>query len=132
MIDAILHGGQAYRFYQAIETAKVELSTSESTRVAFSGGGVHVSEHMTRAEFESWIRPYLDTVGDAIRATLDEVDVDAGAVQTVLRTGGSSQIPAFVEMLSSQFPTAEIRERPAFTSVAYGLGEYAVQRWGED
>ena len=48
---------------------------------------------------------------------------------TVLRTGGSSRLGAFVEMLELYFGADKVQEREAFTTVAYGLGVVAQERW---
>ena len=131
-INAILRGGHAYNFYKEIEYAKIKLSNNTTTRVEFHRPGIAVSQEIHRKDFESWISPYLDQVDKATRATLDEAGIKPEQVHTVLRTGGSSMIPQFINRLEKMFPKAEIRERPAFTSVAYGLGIHALEVWGND
>lgn len=134
VIDEILFGGQAYNFYKAIENAKIDLSESQTARIDFSrpDSGINISQAIRRKDFEGWIRPYLDKVDEATRAALDKADIKPEQVHTVLRTGGSSMIPLFINRLKTVFPKATIRERPTFTSVAYGLGIYALEVWGND
>jgi hypothetical chaperone protein len=43
-------------------------------------------------------------------------------IDIVLRTGGSSRIPAFVRMLEDRFGPERLHEMDLFTSVASGLG----------
>jgi hypothetical chaperone protein len=45
----------------------------------------------------------------------------AEQIQAVIRTGGSSAIPAIERLLRSLFPAARITEYQRFTSVASGL-----------
>lgn len=126
-IREILFGGQAYDFYSEIEKAKINLSEKQIVNIRYHvQGRIDVSSKVRRAKFNSWIRSYLDRVDATTVTALDEARVKAKDVHTVLRTGGSSKIPQFIDRLESIFPNAEIRERPAFTSVAYGLGVYAV------
>ena len=134
IIDEILHGGQAYSFYKEIENAKIDLSDNQITRIDFSrpDSGISISQEIHRKDFERWIRPYLDKVDEATRAALDEAGIKPGQVHTVLRTGGSSMIPQFINRLEKIFPEAEIRKRPAFTSVACGLGSRALEVWCND
>ena len=136
IINEILFGGQAYNFYKAIENAKINLSEPEReiARIDFSrpDSGINISQTIRRKEFEGWIRPYLDNVDEATRAALDEAGIEPEQVHTVLRTGGSSMIPQFINRLEKIFPEAKIRELPAFTSVAYGLGIHALEVWGND
>ena len=134
IIDEILHGGQAYSFYKAIEDAKIDLSENQTAYINFSrpDSGIKILQEIHRKDFEDWISPYLDKVDEVTRAALDEAGIESELVHTVLRTGGSSMIPHFISRLEQIFPKAEIRERPAFTSVAHGLGIYALEVWGND
>lgn len=130
-IREILFGGQAYNFYNRIEGAKIKLSENQVVQIDYHiPGRVNVSAKVRRADFDHWISPFLDEVDETTRAALSEAGVAPQEVHTVLRTGGSSEIPQFVDRLESIFPNTEIRERPAFTSVAYGLGVYALEVWG--
>ena len=136
IIDEILFGGQAYSFYKEIEKAKIDLSESEreTTHIDFSrpDSGINISQIIRRNDFESWIGPFLDQIDETTEEALDEAGIRPGQVHTVLRTGGSSQIPEFINRLEKGFPKAKIRELPAFTSVAYGLGIHALEVWGND
>lgn len=130
IISAILRRGQAFNFYKAIEKAKIDLSEKGATSVEFHGSGIDISQEIHRKDFEEWISPSLDKVDATTKAALNKAGIKPGQVHTVLRTGGSSQIPLFIQRLEKMFPKAEIRERPAFTSVAYGLGKRALEVWG--
>lgn len=130
-IREILFGGHAYRFYTEVEGAKIKLSESQIAHIRYYvQGRIDVSAKVRRAKFNSWISSALDRVDAATIMALDEAGVTPQDVHTVLRTGGSSMIPQFIDRLESRFPNAEIRERPAFTSVAYGLGVHALEVWG--
>ncbi len=48
-------------------------------------------------------------------------------ISLVLRTGGSSSIPAFVRILEEIFDPSVIQERPVYTTVVHGL---ARMHWG--
>lgn len=134
IINEILFGGQAYSFYKTIEDAKINLSENRTARVDFSRTDteIGISQEIHRKDFEGWISPLLDKVDEVTRAALDEAGIKPEQVHTVLRTGGSSMIPQFISRLEKIFSKAEIRERPAFTSVVYGLGIYALEVWGND
>jgi hypothetical protein len=47
----------------------------------------------------------------------------------VLRTGGSSSIPAFVRILERTFDPSVIQERPVYTTVVHGLALHALEQW---
>ena len=127
VVEAILYGGLAYDFYQAIEAAKIALSTEESTSLEFGPLGLHV--HIRRTAFESMIRPELDQVAGTIAQALKRSGVAAREVDRVLLTGGSAYIPAFRRDLSRMFDAERLEQRDAFTAVVHGLGVRAQQLW---
>ena len=130
-ISEILFGGQAYNFYSKIEGAKIELSENQVVQIdCHVQDRINVSATVCRADFDCWISSELDKVDKATRAALDEAGIGPQDVHTVLRTGGSSKIPQFIDRLKSIFPNAAIKEGPVFTSVAYGLGIRAREIWG--
>lgn len=130
-INEILFGGQAYNFYAKMERAKIELSESQEVQINYHvQDRINVSVEVNRAEFNNWISPFLDKVEEATIDVLKKAGIAPQDVHTVLRTGGSSKIPQFIDRLKYRFPNAEIREGPVFTSVAKGLGVYAVEVWG--
>lgn len=130
-ISEILFGGHAYKLYTKVEEAKIQLSESQVAQIYYHvRNRINVSAKVCRTDFDRWISSYLDRVKEATLTALEEAGVGPQDIHTVLRTGGSSQIPQFVGILESILPNAEIRERPAFTSVAYGLGVYALEVWG--
>ena len=131
-VDEIIFGGQAPRFFSAIENAKIDLSYNDHTLIEYYS--LYSNEHsfsvpLQRKEFNQWIAPYLEEIKATIMRAMDDAEVVPDQVNTVIRTGGSSSIPAFVEMLDQIFGADIIRSRDAFLSVAYGLGVYAQEIW---
>jgi len=55
--------------------------------------------------------------------------VSPETVSLVLRTGGSSSIPAFGRILEKTFDPSVIQERPVYTTVVHGLAMYALGQW---
>ena len=128
-VQEIIYGGHAYGFYQAIEQAKIDLSEAASTTIEFHRPGIDISVPVRREEFERLIADHLQTVEDAILRALDEAAVSPEAVSLVLRTGGSSSIPAFVRILEKTFDPSVIQERPVYTTVVQGLAMHALEQW---
>ena len=127
VVDAILYGGQAYDFYRAIESAKIELSSVASTSLAFGPLDLHLE--LRRSTFASMIRPELDLIAATIKQALTAAAVRAGDVDRVLLTGGSAYIPAFRDDLARVFGADRLEQRDAFTAVVHGLGVRAQQLW---
>lgn len=121
----LITGQFALKMYDVAEQAKRQLSEKLSARLDMLGDGFTVVDTITRSEFERLIR----SDGRAIQARLDdllqEADMQPKDIDAVIRTGGSSQIPLFVEMLESQFGAEKVKDIDAFASVTSGLGVIA-------
>ena len=132
LLDDVIFGGQAGRFYSAIEDAKISLSDNTSTYIEYYSP---YSTELTfripihRDEFNQWISRHLEVVKETILRALQEAGITSREVNQVIRTGGSSSIPAFTQMLYSMFGTEIVSSRDIFLSVAYGLGVYAQEIW---
>lgn len=110
-----------YRLYQAVERAKVDLSSSAHSRVVFHDGPLHLDEPVSRADFESWISPELTAIEQAVTALLDKTQVRPEQVDAVFTTGGSSLVPAVQRIFARRFGEERLRSGGELTSVASGL-----------
>ena len=77
-------------------------------------------ETITRAQFEAMIADLLVRVAAAVDRTVELSGVGFDRIDRVIRTGGSSLIPAVRDMLETRFPGRVVEHDP-FTSVAAGL-----------
>jgi hypothetical chaperone protein len=128
---AILYGGFVFDFYKRLEAAKIALSERDGVHVSFHRRGIDLELDVTRAELETMASVELDTVIDSTRDALSAAGVAPDSVRRVLRTGGSSRMPAFGRRVAALCPSAQVEERDAFTGVARGLGVRAAQLWRE-
>jgi hypothetical chaperone protein len=127
--DLIL-GGFGFGFYEAIEAAKCDLSSKDHTSVQFHGGTLDVDQPLSRAELETAVAPMLQAIDEAIDDVLADAKREADEVDTVLLTGGSSQLPAFQGLVRKRFARAQIIDGDTYTSVARGLATIAPQFFG--
>ncbi len=128
-VETILYGGYAYQFYRAIEQAKITLSTALSSVIDFHRPGIDISIPVRRDEFEDLISEPMEAVRAEILRAVDDAGVAPEDIGLVLRTGGSSSIPAFVRILEDIFDPSTIQERPVYTTVVKGLAMYALGLW---
>ncbi len=128
-VENILYGGYAYQFYGAVEQAKIELSTEASAVIDFHRPGIDLSIPVQRDEFEELIAAPMQSVRAEILSALADAGVGPENISLVLRTGGSSSIPAFVRILEDIFEPSVIQERPVYTTVVHGLAMYALGQW---
>ncbi|MDQ2805416.1 MAG: Hsp70 family protein [Chloroflexota bacterium] len=107
--------------YEEIERAKIDLSSNEATTLRMFNRDIAINERITRAEFERLIADELAAIGACVDRAVVASGLRPDQIDTVLRTGGSSSIPAFVRLLESRFGAAKIRKQDVFTGIAAGL-----------
>lgn len=119
-----------YSLFSEIERVKRELSSNLAATLKFNHEHIRIREHLTRSQFESLIRPEIRLVKDGLQQVLDEAGVGGEKVDVVLRTGGSSLVPAFVNLLAEQFGADKIQEMDPMVSVVGGLSIIAQEDGG--
>lgn len=117
----LIQANLGFDLYEAIEIAKKQLSSSHSTVISFSQGPININQEITRAEFEEIIAPRVAEIRETVLRTLKTAAVSSEEVDVVVRTGGSSLIPAFETMLADIFGREKIKQFETFTSIAAGL-----------
>jgi len=130
---AVIEGDLGYQLHQAVEKVKFELSEKEHAYFVFRDGSsgastIELSIPVTRTQFESWIAKDLAAIEHSVEALLSSSGVQAGDVDRIFLTGGSSFVPAVRRIFASRFGHDRIRGGNEFTSVAQGLALRAARR----
>jgi len=119
----------SYQVFEAIKAFKAELSVSDSAVLDIPE--IDIEVRLDRWEFELMITDRLFELERAISLILDKAGLQADDIDLVLRTGGSSLIPAVKDILENQFP-GKVVEHDPFTSVAAGLAIADYYGYGSD
>lgn len=127
-LEDYISRGYAYELFDKVERCKVDLSARRLGLVGFDAGALSVWQPVTRPQFESAIARDGRIIRDMIAETLRHADVSAGEVGAVIRTGGSSSIPYFIDMLAELFGRDKLIEENLFTAVVAGLAVRAASR----
>lgn len=114
----LIQQNYGYLVFQKIKEFKACLSTQESAVLDIPE--IDVEVHLTRTEFEALIAPQLAIFSRIVDETLERAGLKYSEIDLVLRTGGSSLIPAVLGILDDRFP-GKVVEHDPFTSVATGL-----------
>lgn len=125
-LETLIRKNYGYSLFQEIERAKVTLSKDWDTRITFIHETIAISEYFGRPSFEKIIAGHLRRIETCIDETLAFAGLEPGQIGAVLRTGGSSYIPAVQKMLERKFGAAALRFQDAFSNVASGLGVAAA------
>jgi hypothetical chaperone protein len=123
-LNELIQRNLSYQVFQSIKDFKARLS--DATEANLDIPEIDVDIRLTRAEFEVIIADQLVEVERALDATLERAGLRADQIDIVLRTGGSSLIPAVRRILEDRFPTQVVDHDP-FTSVAAGLAIASYQ-----
>jgi len=84
-------------------------------------------ELYTRTQFEKDIQEHREQIQQILMDTVSASGMEPGQIDAVVKTGGSSNIPAFSEMLGRTFGTDKVKSSDVFNSVTAGLAIKAHQ-----
>jgi molecular chaperone DnaK len=93
------------RMREAAEQAKKELSSSTSTSVSLQylsvtpDGPVHFNEQLTRAKFQDLTKDLLERVRKPFEDAVTEAGVKVEDIHHVILVGGSTRMPAVVDIV---------------------------------
>lgn len=118
---ALVRGNHGWPLFQEIERAKIGLSTVEQESINYFAEAIAIHEPLTRRAFEALIGMRVRQAERCIDGALAAAGVEAGEIDFMLRTGGSSTIPRFQRLLTEKFGAEKLRFQDAFISVATGL-----------
>ena len=116
----------SYLLFAHLKDLKAQLSHSAQARLDISE--IDVDLVLTRSEFEEMISDPLRRIEQVVDETLTLAGLQMSDIDVVLRTGGSSLIPAVKQLLDERFP-GKVVEHDPFTSVAAGLAVANYYGW---
>jgi hypothetical chaperone protein len=122
---SLVNNNYSLQMFDLVERAKRDLSERVGAMIHLQGPDFNVYEMVTRNEFEQIIRHETQLIETHLLETALASGLRPSQIDAVIRTGGSAQIPAFVEMLGRHFGPEKIVSMDAFSSVTAGLGIYA-------
>jgi hypothetical chaperone protein len=119
-----------HRLAGAVETAKIALSEVEETAFAFDVRDRTIRTTITVEQLGAALAESVGRLEATISETLKRAGVDAGHVDSLILTGGSTLVPAVAGRLSGLFPAAEIVRTDVLGSVGLGLALEAKRVFG--
>jgi hypothetical chaperone protein len=120
-LESLIFNDLAFSFYRVVEEAKIALSAQGAAVMRLKEPGIDLWELYTRYQFEQDIRAHREQVRQVVLNTLAASGLEAGQIQSVVTTGGSSSIPSFQALLAEIFGAGKIKASDAFSSVVAGL-----------
>jgi len=117
-LNDLVSRNYGYAVFQALRSLKANLSEREEATLDIPE--IDVALTVSRTQFEVLIADFLDEAAAAVDGLLAAARIYPANVDAVVRTGGSSLIPAVERLLEDRFP-GRVYEHDPFTSVAAGL-----------
>jgi molecular chaperone DnaK len=97
------------RLKEAAEKAKIELSSTTNTEInlpfitADSGGPKHMNYTLSRSKFEQLVGDLIDSTRGPCESALKDAGLSADQIDEVILVGGSTRIPAVIDMVKKFF-----------------------------
>ena len=120
-LQGLIYNDLAFTFYNRVEAGKIALSDDGAAIISLEDKDISLWELYTRHQFETDIDHYLVDVEKVLLETIAKSGLEPESIDAVVKTGGSSNIPLFTEMLTRIFGAEKVKESNAFTSVVAGL-----------
>ena len=114
----LIKNNYSYLIFQNLKEMKATLSTLLEAKLDIPELDIELL--VSREEFDQIINEILKKFQSAITELLVKAELRASDIQLVIRTGGSSLIPAVKNILDVEF-AGKVIEHDPFTSVAIGL-----------
>jgi hypothetical chaperone protein len=123
----IVSSNYALLLFDVVERAKRKLSSALNTTISVKTEAFDLEEFVTRARFERAIHQEYEAIRSELLTTLERSGLKPAQIDRVVRTGGSSQIPLFVNLLEELFGAEKVRAIDVFSSVTSGLAVRAFE-----
>jgi hypothetical chaperone protein len=120
-LEALIFNDLAFSFYNAVERAKIALSSQGVTLIELENKDIDLWELYTRAQFEHDIADHRSRIEQVLLETIAASGFEPEQIDVVVKTGGSSGIPLFSGMLGSIFGEGRVKSSDTFSSVTAGL-----------
>ena len=125
-LDSLVRHNLGFQLFQELEQGKIRLSSSESTHIALPLNGTEIREWISRSQFERLIHAEIEQAGESLEELLRLAGLGADQIDVVVRTGGSSEVPAFIRLLERQFGPDRLRPLNPFETIVGGLAFLAA------
>ena len=104
-LENLIEDNYGFILFQAIEKAKIDLSSYDNSRIVFKECSMAIKEGVIRSEFESMIAEDVNKISRCVDLILKDAGVTEKEIDIVFITGGSLTNPGY---------TKPVPKRPAF------------------
>lgn len=130
-IDLVSDSQAMSRVLEAVEKAKIELSSSPTTEINLpyitmkDNAPIHLNKVITKAKFEQLISPIVDKLINCAKKAVEAADITNSDLDGILLVGGSCRIPLVQERLTNEFGVQLLKSANLDLAVAEGAAVQA-------
>lgn len=125
-LESLLVNNDAARLFDEVEAAKIALSEAHFAAIRLTGQDIDLWQPLTRSQFESLIAEEANRIEACLLDTLARSGLRAADIDAAVRTGGSAQIPCFIDLLGRVFDPEKVVLSSVFGGVTAGLAVRAA------
>lgn len=118
-----------HRLAGRVEEAKIALTDELSTRFSFATEASVIETDIAQADLDAALADSVDRIETTIRNALASAEVTTDAIDTLILTGGSTQVPVVSRRIRELLPNARAVSTDAFGSVGLGLALDAKRKF---
>ena len=127
---ALIEDRLGHRLIGEVEAAKIALSDAPATQLAFPVRAGMLRADIALADFTTALECSVDRIETTIAETLRRAGIGADQLDSLILTGGSTQVPAIASRLVAMFPAAELVRTDVLGSDGLGLALDARRKFG--
>ena len=121
----LLEMQQAHQLLQIVEQAKIDLTKEEQVKAFFDNLEECLNFEIRQDDFDRAIQHESDKIIQSMKECLLSAGLPPEAIDMLILTGGTSQIPLVQRAIRQLFPSALISDKQRMESVALGLAHMA-------
>ncbi len=127
-LESLIFNFYGFALFETVEQVKRQLSDAPLETIRFIGQDIDLWQLITRSQFEGYIHGEWRRIRDAVIDVTRRSGLRPDQIDAVVRTGGSSSIPIFLDTLGELFGPEKLVTEDLFTGVTAGLGITALER----
>ncbi len=127
---AVIEEEKGHTLLQEVEQVKISLTQSQETHANLDFIANDLTIRVERKEFEHAIQDHLAHVSKTALECIRSAGLQPKAINLIVLTGGSTEIPLVQHEFKRLFPQAAISDENKLSSVATGLAYDSIRTFG--
>jgi hypothetical chaperone protein len=127
-LESLIFNFYGFALFETVETVKRHLSSVPFDVIRFEGVDIDIWQPVTRSQFEGYTGAEWRRIRESVLDVVARSGLERDQIDAVVRTGGSSSIPASLNLLGHLFGPEKLVTEDLFAGVTSGLGICAWER----